>query len=338
MTHLDMSLFSRRQWCAAALLALASGSVPTRAGAAETAVPDVKTVFSELLVWADRVAGKEMQFDHPRDSQAEAFKGLGRDASVVLKVAGNKEGHLLELDDKRRSLTLRTVAPANEDRGIDVHLSIHPFADRQQKWMYPPSAGGEVPTHPLALVAVSTSDAEGDVETRSFQLYQYGRIGRRVVFSAVKGLGPFMDQVPEAALCLPNGESTRPLVAAADAARKHALAEAGQTWDEESTFDALRKRLAQEDHAPQWSLHRSPKGEGILVQPYWINDGGTDMALEWASLGGTATPALFKPLAGLVRALYYEWDAARGQFLLKGTDPRPDDVEFLFMETGEQVE
>ena len=54
--------------------------------------------------------------------------------------------------------------------------------------------------------------------------------------------------------------------------------------------------------------------------------------------GGIATPALFKPLTGLVRALCYEWDAARGQFLLKGTAPRPDDVEFLFMETGEKVE
>lgn len=338
MSHFDLSFSSRRQWCAATLFALAGGGLLTQVGAAESAVPDVKTVFTELLLWADRVAGKEMQFDHPRDSQAEAFKALGRDAAVVLKVAGNKEGHLLEVDEKRRVLALRTVAPANEDRGIDVHLSIHPFADRQQKWMYPPSAGGEVPTHPLALVAVSTSDAEGDVETRSFQLYQYGRIGRRVVFSAVKGLGPFMDQVPEAALCLPKGESTKPLVAAADAARKHALAEAGQSWDEESTFSALRKRLAQEDHDPQWSLHRASKGDGILVQPYWINDGGTDMALEWASLGGTATPALFKPLTGLVRALYYEWDAAKGQFLLKGTAPRPDDVEFLFMETGEKVE
>ncbi len=168
--------------------------------------------------------------------------------------------------------------------------------------MYPPSAGGEVPTHPLALVAVSTSDAEGDVEARSFQLYQYGRIGRRVVLSAVKGLGPFMDQVPEAPLCLPKGESTKALVVAVDAARKHALAEGGQGWDEESTFEALRKRLAQEDHAPQWSLHRAPKGDGVLIQPYWINAGGTDMVLEWASLGGSATPALFKPLTGLVRA------------------------------------
>lgn len=338
MSHLDLSFSSRRQWCAAALCAFAGGGLLTPAGAAETTVPDVKTVFTELLIWADRVAGKEMQFDHPRDAQAEAFKGLGRDAAGVLKVAGNKEGHLLELDEKRRTLALRTVSPANEDRGIDVHLSIHPFGDRQQKWMYPPSAGGEVPTHPLALVAVSTADAEGDVEARSFQLYQYGRIGRRVVFSAVKGLGPFMDQVPEASLCLPKGESTKPLVAAVNAARKHALAEAGQSWDEESTFDALRKRLAQEDHDPQWSLHRAPKGDGILVQPYWINDGGTDMALEWASLGGTATPALFKPLTGLVRSLYYEWDAAKGQFLFKGTAPRPDDVEFLFMETGERVE
>ncbi|WP_156345198.1 hypothetical protein [Verrucomicrobium spinosum] len=37
-------------------------------------------------------------------------------------------------------------------------------------------------------------------------------------------------------------------------------------------------------------------------------------------------------------SLYYEWDAAKGQFLFKGTAPRPDDVEFLFMETGEKVE
>ncbi|WP_009965235.1 hypothetical protein [Verrucomicrobium spinosum] len=338
MSHLDLTFSSRRQWCAAALFALAGGGFLTQAEAADAVVPDVKIVFSELLLWADRVAGMEMQFDHPREAQAEAFKGLGRDAAVVLKVAGNKEGHLLELDEKSRTLTLRTVAPANEDRGIDVHLSIHPFADRQQKWMYPPSAGGEVPTHPLALVAVSTSDAEGDVEARSFQLYQYGRIGRRVVLSAVKGLGPFMDQVPEAPLCLPKGESTKALVVAVDAARKHALAEGGQGWDEESTFEALRKRLAQEDHAPQWSLHRAPKGDGVLIQPYWINAGGTDMVLEWASLGGSATPALFKPLTGLVRALYYEWDAAKGQFLFKGTAPRPDDVEFLFMETGEKVE
>ncbi|WP_265595216.1 hypothetical protein [Verrucomicrobium sp. BvORR106] len=337
MSH-SLAFSSRRQWCAAALMTLTGGCLLSSACAAETTVPDVKTVFAELLTWADRVAGKEMQFDHPRDAQAEAFKALGRDAGAVLKVAGNKEGHLLELDEKLRVLTLRTVAPANEDRGIDVHLSIHLFTDRQQKWMYPPSTGGEVPTHPLALVAVGTSDAEGDVETRSFQLYQYGRIGRRVVFSAVKGLDPFMDQAPEAALCLPKGEATKSLVTAADAARKHALAEAGQTWDEESTFAALRARLSLDEQAPQWSLHRAPKGDGILVQPYWINDGGTDMALEWASLGGTATPALFKPLTGLVRSLHYEWDATKGRFLLKGTAPRPDDVEFLFMETGEKVE
>jgi hypothetical protein len=328
---------SRRQWCARALTLLAGGLLLPPASAEQNPLPDVKAVFADLLLWADRVAGQEMQFDHPRDEQAAAFKALGRQADAVLRVAGNKEGHLLEVDDARGTLTLRTVSPKNEDRGINLHLSIHPFADKHHKWMYPPSAGGEVPAHPIALVAVGTEDAEGDVEARSFQLYQYGRSGRRVVFSAVKGLGDFMDPTPEAALCLPKGEVLKIAESQADAARKKVLAELGTAWSEESTFGALRTRLLNEaETPPQWSLHRPIKAEGILVQPFWINDGGTDMAAEWASSSGTATTALSRPLFELVRALRYEWDAAKGTFLLKGTVPRPDDVEFLMMETGGQ--
>ncbi|WP_075087127.1 hypothetical protein [Verrucomicrobium spinosum] len=145
MSHLDLTFSSRRQWCAAALFALAGGGFLTQAEAADAVVPDVKIVFSELLLWADRVAGMEMQFDHPREAQAEAFKGLGRDAAVVLKVAGNKEGHLLELDEKSRTLTLRTVLLRMKTAGSTCICPFIPLPTVSRSGCIPPLPAGKCP-------------------------------------------------------------------------------------------------------------------------------------------------------------------------------------------------
>lgn len=329
---------TRREWCARALAAAASAGFLQKAMAAEISLPDPKVVLADLLTWAARVVKQEMNFDHPRDEQASAFKALGAEAAKVMKVAGNKEGHLLLVDNSKGTLEMRTVSPTNEDRGVNLHLSIHPFADKQRKWMYPPSAGGEMPTHPMALVMVSTEDSEGDGECRSFQLYQYGRVGKRVVFSAAKGLGDFMNEVPEAERCLAKGEGSVKAEEKMNSARKRAMEAIGQEWSADSDFKSLRTLLLTPEQAEaQWSARPTSDGKGIFIQPFWMNDGGSDIAASWASPTGTAAPELLRPFFELVRSLKYEWDASAGQFVLKGTAPRPDDVEFLEIETGEKA-